>query len=53
MCKHKKTLPFQNAIDYFKKILESEDFSPLEKLQKLIFLPIMDYLEKHKKELQS
>jgi uncharacterized phage-associated protein len=33
--------------------MESEDLSPLEKLQKLIYLPIMDYLEKHKKELQS
>lgn len=51
MCKLKKTLPFQNAVDYFKKTMESEDLSPLEKLQKLIFLPIMDYLDKHKKEL--
>ena len=33
--------------------MESEDLSPLEKLQKLIYLPIMDYLEKHKKELQN
>jgi len=51
MCIQKKTLPFQNSIEYFKKTMESEDLSPLEKLQKLISLPIMDYLEKHKKEI--